>query len=33
MAETWKGHDDSRRVFPFHFPVVIVGTKFDVLQN
>lgn len=29
----WSEHEDGRRVDPFHFPVVIVGTKYDVFGS
>ena len=30
--KVWEGHEDSSRVFPFMFPVLIVGTKYDVFK-
>jgi len=31
VNEKWKGHEDARRVYAMQVPIVIVGTKYDVL--
>jgi len=33
VNEKWKGHEDARRVYAMQVPIVIVGTKYDVLQQ